>query len=132
MRELRSIATAALLLVASRPIRADGSIPTAKLLEMLGQSNPKLVQTLRDGFDLDKDAQGGMVGRAVNPGLAGTRIGPYTLHGRLRQADKPVELVITLNTDIVFSDGQGHKTAKVSSATGVKETFKNIQIETAK
>jgi hypothetical protein len=132
MRRLFGIAAASLLLLAGRPIRADGSIPTAELLEMLSQSNPKLVQTLRDGFDLDKDAQGGIVGRAVNPGLAGTRIGPYTLHGRLRKADKLVELVITLNTDIVFADGQGHKTGKVSLATGVKETFRNIQIETAK
>ena len=46
MRRLFGIAAASLLLLAGRPIRADGSIPTAELLEMLSQSNPKLVQTI--------------------------------------------------------------------------------------
>jgi hypothetical protein len=132
MRELRMIAALFLVLAASCLLLADGTLSTAELLDTLSQSNAKLVQTLREGFDLDKDAEGVVIGRAVNPALAGARIGPYTLHGHLKNASAPVDLVITLNTEIVFSDRQGRKTAKVALATHVNETLKSIDIETAK
>jgi hypothetical protein len=131
MRTLLAVSGVCLGLLTSPYLRADGTLSTEELLVTLSQSNPKLVQTLRDGFDLDKNAEGAIIGRAVNPALAGTRIGPYKLHGRLRKSQSPVELVITLNTAIVFSDRRGHKTASVATATSVTETLKNIQIETA-
>ncbi|HLK67879.1 MAG TPA: hypothetical protein VKU19_30815 [Bryobacteraceae bacterium] len=111
---------------------ADGSVSTSELLQSLGPTNPQLVQTLRDGFNLDKGAIGTTIGRAVNPELSGTRIGPYTIHARLKQAGQSglsTELVIVLKTDVTFLDAQKHKTDKPAAAVSVKETLKSIEIQ---
>lgn len=123
---------AAILSVAALCVAwADGTVSTSDLLQSLGPTNPQLAQTLRDGFDLDKDAVGGMIGRAVNAELSGTRIGPYTIHGRLKQASHPTELLVILNTEIAFLDSQKHKTDKVATAASVKESLKSIEIRIA-
>jgi hypothetical protein len=125
------MAAVALLLLVPRATRADGTVTTADLLRTLGETNPKLVRTLRDGFELDKDAVGASIGAAINRGLGGTRIGPYTVHGRLRRSPGAESLVITLNTELTFLDAEGHKTAKVAAAARVKESFSSFQVEVA-
>jgi hypothetical protein len=121
----------ALLSLLPNTILADGTIGSEDLLRELAKSNPKLVQTLREGFELDADATGNSIGNAINPQLGGTRIGPYTLHGRLRRAAGSEKLVITLMTTITFLDAEGKKTSKVATAASVKEEFKSIQLEVA-
>ena len=123
-----AIAAAALLLFVPRT-RADGTIATAELLRQLSESNPKLERTLRQGFDLDKDALGGSIGTAINPRLGGMRIGPYKLRGRLRGLPGALDLVITLNTEVTFLNAEGQKTTKIADASSVKEAFKSFQVE---
>lgn len=109
---------------------ADGTVSTAELLNALRDSNPQLVKTLESGFDLDKDAEGVTIGRAMNPQLAGTRIGPYSVSGTIHGAADAVKLTITLNTQKTFTDARGNKTAKPAAAAKVTEKLESITITT--
>ena len=74
------------------------------------------------------------IGKTVNPELSGTRIGPYTIHARLKQAGQAghsTELLIILKTEVIFLDAQKHKTDKPAAAASVKETLKSIEIQVA-
>ncbi|HEX4810949.1 MAG TPA: hypothetical protein VH325_18570 [Bryobacteraceae bacterium] len=118
----------AILLLASSVARCDGTIPVSEVLESLGPTNPELVRVLKEGFDLEPDATATVIGRAVNEQLGGARIGPYTVHGRLRGTPAGAELTLTLDTEIKFLDRQQHPTQNVSNASSVKEKLTHIDI----
>jgi hypothetical protein len=129
MRTFCFPAIAMLFLVPS--LLADGTLATSDIVQTLEPTNPPLVKALRSEFDLDKDAVGSVIGRAVNPQLAGTRIGPYTIRGRLK-SQPGLELLITLKTEIIFFDRHHRKTKKVASSDSVQETLVSIEFEAAK
>jgi hypothetical protein len=126
-----SLGAVVFLLALPCTLHADGTLMTSALLDDLARSNPKLVQTLRQGFELDKDAEGDTVGRAVNPKLGGARIGPYTVRGRLKGETGAMHLQITLDTDVVFYDKNGHVTSNVSDAVRIKEVLSSVNFTEA-
>jgi len=127
-----STAAVIVLMFVSQAIYADGALTTADLLTNLAKSNPQLVQTLGEVFVLEDDASGVRIGTNINPRLGGTRIGPYKLHGHLKCCSEPKSLIVTLNTDLVFLDAEGHKSSNVATAASVKEEFKDFKVEVAK
>jgi hypothetical protein len=122
----KSLVIVLLLLCGSEAGRADGTLSTAELLNSLRAGNPQLVHTLESGFELDKDAMGGTIGRGMNARLSGTRIGPYRVAGSLRGAAG--RLTITLNTELKFTTAQGLRTSRLALATAVTEELKSITI----
>ncbi len=110
---------------------AGGSCDFEEDVQPVLMQQPKLGEHLLATLDIYRTATAVRIGSSVNEELGGTRVGPYQLYAKPKDAKGPYIFELTVNTKQTFLDAEGRKTT-VEKAASVKEKLENVQIEMAK
>ncbi len=111
------------------PAYADGTVTLSDTIMPLMEQRPLFAGILLDTFDFSTQASAVTIGANVNPKLAASRIGPYTLLAKRKGTPGPFTIEVVINTDQHFLDDTGHETDDVAKAVAVRESFASIEID---
>lgn len=105
---------------------AGGSFALEDIKPILEKA-PAVAKWLNETLDLDETGDATRIGQNVNPRLGGTRVGPYTILAKPKDAAGPFVFEVTIETCQVFRDAKG-KPVDVAKAHSVEESFSTISI----
>ena len=125
---LISVAIGLVLQSGVGPAFADGTLDFAQEVQPILMQRPYFAKFLLDTFDFDKSAQAVTVGRAVNPTLAGLRIGPYTVFAKKKGTAGPYTTAVVIDTYLHYLDAKGVELDDLQQAVSVKEDFYAVEI----
>jgi len=107
---------------------ADGSFLFKSDLLPILQSEKILGEHFLSSYDFSESGSASRLGNMVNPNLAGARVGPYCISGKLKGSEGQFNLKITIDTNVIYFDSNG-KVSTIEKATKITETFKSFTVE---